>query len=281
MIAFERYRRPRVIAIAAVAAAQAFIAGPAAAGEISDAVKETGVMTVGVRADYLPFSKAVGEGSETTFSGFDVDLMRAVADRIGVKASFVVVEPDVIIPMVAEGIVQTAPGLNHRMSWERVIDFSVTYLVGGTIALVPASSGIYGLASLRAKPVAVVAGTDLAAVSKKIPELNALTVETPQVGLSLMTGGEVRALIGDFKDLVSLKTQSERPATLRIIGEPIATVPVSVGVPPYDGTWREMVDRALMDLWISGAYAEIYRKWFGDKATVRIPLSFTMEIWPN
>ncbi len=142
---------------------------PLAAGEIADAVRESGVMTVGVRADYLPFSKATGQGDELTFSGFDVDVMRAVAERIGVSAKFVVVEPDVIVPMVAEGIVQTAPGLNHRMSWERVIDFSVTYLVGGTMALVPASSGIYRLSSLGAGPLAVVAGTDVAGLARKIP----------------------------------------------------------------------------------------------------------------
>jgi polar amino acid transport system substrate-binding protein len=252
-----------------------------AAGEIADAVRESGVMTVAVRGDYLPFSKATGQGDELTFSGFDVDIMRAVAERIGVAVEFVVVEPNVVVPLVAEGIVQAAPGLNHRMSWERVIDFSVTYLVGGTMALVPASSGIYRLSSLAGRPVAIVAGTDVTELAKKIPDADIIPVDTPQAGLELLANRQVRALVGDFKDLVSLQTESEKPHSLRIITEPIAPIPVAVGLFPDDGTWRERVDRALMDLWVSGGYVEIYETWFGREAPVRIPLDFTMEVWPN
>jgi polar amino acid transport system substrate-binding protein len=54
-----------------------------------------------------------------------------------------------------------------------------------------------------------------------------------------------------------------------------------VGLFPDDGTWRERVDRALKDLWVSGGYVEIYETWFGREAPVRIPLDFTMEVWPN
>jgi ABC-type amino acid transport substrate-binding protein len=250
------------------------------AAETADAVRESGVMIVGVRAGYLPFSEAIGEANEIAYSGFDVDLARAVAGIIGVQARFVVVEPNVTIPMAAEGIIQMAPGLNHRMSWERVIDFSVTYLYGGTMAMVPASSGIYSLSSLRGKPIAVVAGADAARVQEKVSE-NIIGVDNPQAGLALLKNREVVALIGDFKDLVNLVTESEKPGTLRIIKEPIVPTPIAMGLPPEDGTWREVVDRALMDLWVSGRYAEIYETWFGKGAAVRLPLDFTMEVWPK
>ncbi len=254
---------------------------PLTAGEIADAVRDSGVMTVGVRGDYLPFSKATGQGDDLTFSGFDVDIARAAAERLGVTAKFVVVDPDVIVPTVAEGIVQEVPCLNHRMSWERVIDFSVTYLVGGTMALVPASSGMYRLSSLTGKAIAVVTGTDLTDLDKKISDAVIVPVDTPEAGLELLADRKVKALVGDFKDLVSLQTKSEKPGSLRIIKEPIVTIPIAVGLPPDDGIWRGMVDRALMDLWVSGKYAEIYETWFGKGAVVRIPLNFTMEVWPN
>ncbi len=250
------------------------------AAETADAVRESGVMIVGVRAGYLPFSEAIGQANEITYSGFDVDLARAIAGIIGVQARFVVVEPNVTIPMAAEGIIQMAPGLNHRMSWERVIDFSVTYLYGGTMAMVPASSGIYSLSSLRSKSIAVVAGTDAARVQEKVSK-NITGVDDSRAGLALLTNREVVAVIGDFKDLVNLVTESEKPGTLRIIKEPIVPTPIAMGLPPEDGTWREIVDRALMDLWVSGRYAEIYETWFGKEAAVRLPLDFTMEVWPK
>jgi ABC-type amino acid transport substrate-binding protein len=251
------------------------------AADTAVAVKDSGVMTVGVRAGYLPFSDATGQGDEITFSGFDVDLARAVADKIGVQAQFVVVEPDVVVPLVAEAIIQVAPDLNHRMSWEEVIDFSVTYMVGGTKAMVAASSGIYSLSSLGGKRIAVVKGTDITGLEKKIHGATVVEVDTPRAGLDLLTKREVTALVGDFKDLANLAATSEKPASLRIIREAILPIPLALGLPPDDGTWRELVDRALMDLWVSGRYAEIYETWFGKGGKVHIPLDFTMEVWPK
>ncbi|MBN2225071.1 MAG: transporter substrate-binding domain-containing protein [Deltaproteobacteria bacterium] len=252
-----------------------------AAAETSDAVRESGIMTVGIRADYLPFSEVTGQGDNITYSGFDVDTIRAVAAFIGVQTHFVVVEPGVVVTLVAESVIQVAPGLNHRMGWERVIDYSVTYLAGGTKAMVLASSGIFSLSSLSRKRIAVVAGTDITGIETKIRDGVTIEVETPEAGLLLLTDREVTALVGDFKDLVNLVAESEKPATLRIIKEPIVPIPIALGLPPDDGAWRELMDRALMDLWVSGRYAEIYETWFGSEAKVRLPLDFTMEVWPK
>jgi ABC-type amino acid transport substrate-binding protein len=252
-----------------------------AAAETADAVRESGIMTVGIRADYLPFSEVTGQGDNITYSGFDVDMIRAVAAFIGVQTHFVVVEPGVVVPLVAESVIQVAPGLNHRMGWERVIDYSVTYLAGGTKAIVLTSSGIFSLSSLSRKRIAVVAGTDITGMETKIRDGVTIEVETPEAGLLLLTDREVTALVGDFKDLVNLVSESEKPATLRIIKEPIVPIPIALGLPPDDGVWRGLMDRALMDMWVSGRYAEIYETWFGSEAKVRLPLDFTMEVWPK
>lgn len=275
--------RNAVTAAACLAALLLSVCLPAVvtAGEMADVVRESRVMIVGVRSGYLPFSDATVSGEEITYSGFDVDLARAVAEVIGVETRFVVVEPAVIIPMAAEGIIQVAPGLNHRSSWERVIDFSVTYMPGGTRALVLASSGIYSLSSLRGKRIAVVTGTDQAELGKKIAATTTVMADTPEAGLDLLVNREVVALVGDFKDIVNLVTVSERPASFRIVREPVVPAPIALGLPPEDGAWRELVDRALMDIWVSGRYAEIYETWFGSRARVQIPLGFTMEVWPK
>jgi ABC-type amino acid transport substrate-binding protein len=282
MLSTKNKNGVRLAAVVFLAAALALVLppSPAAAGT-ADTVRESGVMIVGVRAGYLPFSDATGEGDSTVYSGFDVDMARAIAGLIGAEARFVVVEPSLTVPMAAEGIIQVAPGLNHRMSWERVIDFSVTYLSGGIRALVPSSSGIYSLSSLRGKTIAVVAGTDTAEVQKKIPESTVTVVDSPEAGLALLADRKAAALVGDFKDLVNLLTESEKPASVRLIKEPIVSIPIAMGLPPDDGAWREIVDRALMDLWVSGRYAEIYETWFGKEARVRLPLDFTMEVWPK
>jgi polar amino acid transport system substrate-binding protein len=52
-------------------------------------------------------------------------------------------------------------------------------------------------------------------------------------------------------------------------------------VPVDDSAWRDQVNYALQALWQSGAYMEIYEKWFGPGAEIEIPLNGAMEIWPE
>ena len=250
-------------------------------GDVANAVREGGTMTVGVRGDYPPFSTATGEGEDITFSGFDVDIARGVAERIGAEVKFMVVGPEETIPLVAEGIVQAAPGLRHRLSWERVIDFSVTYFMGGTRALVLSASGIDRLSSLKRRPIAVVAGTDDDEIIQRLPDAKIVSVDSPGAGLLLLQDRQVSALIGDANDLLNLMALSERPERLRIVNDAVMTVPVALGLPPDDGTWREAVDRALIELWASGEFQKIYERWFGKRSRTPFPLTFTMEIWPN
>jgi polar amino acid transport system substrate-binding protein len=251
------------------------------AGGTADTVRETGVMTVGVRGDFPPFSTTVGEGEETTFSGFDIDLCRAVADKIGVRAEFMVVEPGQLIPLVAEGIVQAAPGIGHRFSWERVIDFSVSYFPGGTRALVLSSSGIRRLASLNHESIAVPPGVDQDAIMTIIPKAKIVPVDSLEAGLDLLMERTVSALIGDTDRLLNLAAAHEGGRHLRVVEEPIAAVPVAMGLPPDDGDWRATIDRALMELWKSGTFGEIYGRWFGKDSPTPLPLTLTMEIWPD
>jgi ABC-type amino acid transport substrate-binding protein len=254
---------------------------PLTGGETADAVREAGVMTVGVRGDFPPFSTATGEGNEIAFSGFDIDLSRAVADRIGVRVEFMVVEPNELIPLVAEGIVQAAPGIDHRFRWERVIDFSVSYFPGGTRALVLSSSGIRRLASLNYQSIAVPVGVDEDEILKVIPKAKIVAVDSLSAGLDLLVGRTVSALVGDTDRLLNLAAAHEGDGRLRVIEEPIAAVPVAMGLPPDDGAWRVVIDRALMELWESGTFGEIYGRWFGKDSPTPLPLTLTMEIWPD
>ncbi len=238
-------------------------------------------MTVGVRAHYPPFSVVTGEGDSETFSGFDVDIARAAAEKIGVKIKFMTADPEEIIPLVAEGIVQAGPGLNHRLSWEPVVDFSVAYFDGGIRALVLRSSGIRRLFSVRGRSVAVISGVDEREITGKIPGAKIVPVDSSQAGLVLLEKREVSAVIGDTRDLLCLITGDQKPQALYLIDEPIVRVPVAFGLPPGDGVWRESFDGALMTLWTSGEFATIYERWFGKKSPAQFPLAFTMEVWPN
>ncbi len=45
-----------------------------------------------------------------------------------------------------------------------------------------------------------------------------------------------------------------------------------IGVPENDSRWRDALNYALHDLWLSGEYQTIYSKWFGPSSMCPIPL---------
>ncbi len=72
---------------AAAALVQAAVILPAHAGENLAAVKSAGVLKVGTEGTYAPFTYHDGSGK---LVGFDVEIAEAIAEKLGVKAQFLV-----------------------------------------------------------------------------------------------------------------------------------------------------------------------------------------------
>ena len=89
-------RWPRVLAIAA---ALVLAADHAWAQSALARVRTTGQLRIGTDATYPPFASAQGD----EFSGFDIDLARAVARELGVKPVFVNAGFDGIFPALQNG----------------------------------------------------------------------------------------------------------------------------------------------------------------------------------
>jgi polar amino acid transport system substrate-binding protein len=77
----------RTLAVLGLAASLALTATAARADELSD-IKAKGVITIGIKADYPPFGFLSPSGDNI---GIEPDLGRDLAQRLGVKAQFVVV----------------------------------------------------------------------------------------------------------------------------------------------------------------------------------------------
>ena len=69
----------------AAAAIQALAILPGHAGENLDAIKSSGVFKIGTEGTYAPFTFHDSSGA---LVGFDVEIGREVAKRLGVKAEF-------------------------------------------------------------------------------------------------------------------------------------------------------------------------------------------------
>jgi ABC-type amino acid transport substrate-binding protein len=261
------FLRTAVTVIALVATACA--ANAQAQGTLAK-IKERGKLLAGVKLDTPPFG-SLDDKNEP--AGFDIDLVRKIGARIGVPVELVKVTSATRIPLLVSGNVDlVAASMTHTRERDKAIDFSITYYTGGQSLMVPKDSAVSGIKDLGGKQVAVQQGTTLekniaaAAPTAKIVafrDYNAAWLALAQGRADAFTGS-LNVLQGFLKDNPNFK----------IVGDLFSVEPFGVGVRQGDSELRDEINFAIQDLWTSGEYASLYRKWFNADPTVPI------EVWP-
>lgn len=105
-------------------------ADPALAAKVPDAIKADGKITVGTEATYAPAEFLAEDGK--TITGFDIDLFKAVAARLGLTADFQQSTFGAIIPGVQTGKYElgvSAFTVNNERKQQALM---VTYFSAGT-----------------------------------------------------------------------------------------------------------------------------------------------------
>jgi polar amino acid transport system substrate-binding protein len=233
-------------------------------------IKERGKLLAGVKLDTPPFG-SLDDKNEP--AGFDIDLVRKIGARIGVPVELVKVTSATRIPLLVSGNVDlVAASMTHTRERDKAIDFSITYYTGGQSLMVPKASTVTGIKDLGGKQVAVQQGTTLekniaaAAPTAKIiafRDYNAAWLALAQGRADAFTGS-LNVLQGFLKDNPNFK----------IVGDLFSIEPFGVGVRQGDSELRDEINFAIQDLWTSGEYATLYRKWFNADPTIPI------EVWP-
>ena len=139
-------------AAAAVSAVLLATIAPAAADRLDD-VKARGKLIVGVSDTTPPFSfKRPGE---TTVVGYDLDIVHAVAKRLGATVETVSVTSADRIPLLKDGKLDfVATSMTRTPERLKEIDFSYIYFVTPHAVIVKKSSGITSVQQLAGKKAA-------------------------------------------------------------------------------------------------------------------------------
>lgn len=243
-------------------------------------IKERGKLICGVKDSVVPFG-FVDEDSKQLV-GFDVDICKAIADKMGVGLELKTVTSATRIPMVTQGSIDIAAAtMTHKHQRDEVIDFSITYFMDGQKLLVKKGSGISSPADLVGKRVATVKGsTSEKNIRAAQPKAKVLSFdEYPQAMLALKQGKAV-AVTTDSTILLGLKNSDPNPDLFEIAGDYIASEPYGLGLAENESDFRDLVNLTLNEMWKSGEYAKTYNKWFGKDSKYYLPLTWKMELWP-
>ena len=135
--------------LATVAAGLAVFGTTVYADQLAD-IKKKGELVVGVLGTDEPNSYIDPKTRELV--GYEVDLGRAVAQKIGVKPVFKQITLAARIPELQQGHVDLlAASLTHNKEREAQVDFGLTHLVTGSKVMVKKSSGVKDLPDLAGK----------------------------------------------------------------------------------------------------------------------------------
>jgi polar amino acid transport system substrate-binding protein len=231
---------------------------PAWAESTLDVVKKRGELIAGVRYDMPPYGYVGGDGNVV---GLDIEIVKAIAKKLGVKLQLKQITAQSRIPMLQNGAVDLlAAGLAHTIEREQAIDFTITYFQSGTLFLVKSDSKIASYRDLANKTIAVIQGTPyLSGLQKKEASVKPLTLqEYPQAVLAVVDG-KADALMADDTTLAGLI--GKQPG-VKIVGD-IRDFPrwyVALGIRKDDSAWRNYLNSVLIEMWEQGALQQTVSK---------------------
>ena len=235
------------------------LSSAAAAGSLED-VKSAGTLRIGTEGTYAPFTFHDASGA---LVGIDVEIGRAVAERLGVEAEFVEGKWDGLIAGLAtdryDAVINQVGITEERQAR---FDFSQPYIVSKAVLIVQADNNeIAGFDDLSGKRAAQSLTSNYGKIAE---EAGASLVGTDgfDQSIQLVLTGRADATIND--NLSYLDFLKQKPdAPVKIVATQDEAAASGIIVQKDNPELVAEIDRALEAIRADGTYAAISEKYFG------------------
>ncbi|NDZ82977.1 ABC transporter substrate-binding protein/permease [Streptomyces sp. SID10853] len=218
-------------------------------------------LRVGTDATFPPFEFTDAKGVR---GGFDIELVRALAKRAGIKkVAFTQMPFGNIVPALqAHQIDMGASGIYINKERSKVIDFSDVYYPGG-LAMFTADKDdtIHSLGDLAGKRVAVQVGTkSVEWLKENAPSAKLVTVQTNQQMFSSVKLGQAAAVVTGAPAGQYFVAQQ---GGIKQVGKRLTGEDYGYAFPKTDTAVTAAFNGALKDMKSDGSYGKLTHKWFG------------------
>lgn len=255
----SKFRVTTLLAALAILAAAIFAAGCGSSDDDSTSSGGGGgeTLTVGSDIPYPPFE----QGKPGNYTGFDVELMEAVAASIGRQAEFQDTSFDTIFVNLGQGkfdaIASAATITDER---EKTVDFTNPYYISEQAILVEKGSSIDSVEALKDTTVGVQKGTtgqEFADEKAEASEVRAYPQGPDAV--NALKAGTVESVVIDIPVAENaVQTSSDLEVSAAIPTEEEYGFAVKQG----DTELLEELNEGLKEAIDDGTYAKVYEKWF-------------------
>lgn len=255
-----------------LAAALACMSLPATADTLAK-IKDSGMISIGIRQDAKPFSFIDGAGHAAGYSVQVCDAVtKAVQQQLGLaelKVEYKLVTAENRFQLLQDGTVDLDCGVTtYTLGRLADVDFSLLIFATGADMMVRRDAVIAGLPDLGGKTVGVLAGStgehemnQLLAASGLTATVTPLPTYTDM--LASLETEEVDAVFGDRALLLEARARALDPAALKVLGNKYSYEPYALALRRDDNAFRQAVDAALARLYRTDQIVKIHELWFG------------------
>ncbi len=260
--------RRTLLALAAgalIAATQAPL--PAAADALAT-IEANKVIRIAVPQDFPPFGTV---GADMAPKGYDVDVARLIADKLGVKLELVPVTSANRIPYLQTNKVDLViSSLGKNPDREKVIDFSVAYA--------PFFNGVFGPADAAVKEAKDLSGKTVGVTRGAVEDLELTKIAPADVTIKRYedNNGTISAFLSGQVDLIAtgnvvaaaiLERNPPKKPEIKFL---IKNSPCYIGLNKNEPALLAKVDAIIGAAKKDGALDAISQKWLGAKLPAEI-----------
>ena len=229
-------------------------------GTVAAALADT--ITVAFNPEYPPFEYVNGE----EYEGYDVDMIKAIAEKAGFEIEFEAMEFDAVIAAV-----KTNPntigvsGISITEERMKNVDFSEGYINAGLIVIVKKDSGYATVEDLKGKVIGVQMGTTSDFAAEEITgQANVGEYKTFLNAIMDLQGNKIDAVIVDKPVGMAILAQLADD-TLEIVDMGLQADWYGIEVNKENPELLEKINAALKELEAAGFYEELAVKYFSNE----------------
>jgi polar amino acid transport system substrate-binding protein len=226
-------------------------------------VRRAGVLRVGIDPSWPPFESVDPASGEIV--GLDVDLARAIGQKLGVEVAFVPSGWEGLYGALFAGQFDAVISALPYDPWRtQEALYSTSYFNAGPVIVVRADqeNEVTRARDLAGRTLHVEFGSegDVQArqLRKKVGDLTVAAHDTAEEALAAVAQDPESAAI---VDAVSARLYIRAEDRLQVVGEPLYDELYVVAVPPHARLLQKAIDQALIDMRESGELNALLERW--------------------
>ncbi|PPE70488.1 basic amino acid ABC transporter substrate-binding protein [Caldimonas thermodepolymerans] len=230
------------------------------------------VYVVGTDAAYAPFESQDEKGE---IVGFDIDVVRAIAEKAGFEVKFVNTPWEGIFNTLQQGdrdfLVSAITITDER---KQTMDFSDPYFDARQLIAVRQDSTVSKFEDLKTLRVGVQTGTTGDEVVTKLQGKNSTLIkrfESTPLALQELQAGGVDAVVADNGVVENYVANNANAQFKTVSDDSFEAEQYGLAVRKGNTELLEKLNQGLAAIKSDGTYDQIYAKWFGAKPAAEAP----------